>query len=116
MFIHKLLGGSTAAIIAAGALMASAASTQAAMLPSPIAAPSYIQHVDCAVGAHIGPLGACILGTDNPPTVVTTPAPVIVEQRAADVPVTPNPDGCSTKSVNKTDGMGNSVTKTQTNC
>ena len=27
----------------------------------------FVQHVDCAVGAHLGPLGACVLGTDDTP-------------------------------------------------
>jgi hypothetical protein len=70
----------------------------------------FVHHVDCAVGAHLGPLGACVLGTDDTPA----PAPpTIVEHRAADVPLR---EGCQTKSVTHTDGMGDSETKTKTNC
>jgi hypothetical protein len=68
-----------------------------------------IHHVECAVGAHIGPLGGCILGNDNPP-------PVVVERRAADAPDARGTDGCGTKSDTRTDGAGNSETKTKTNC
>jgi hypothetical protein len=80
-----------------------------------------IQTVGCAVGAHIGPLGACVIGTEDP-------QPVVVEQRAADVPLPPVRDesttrtmtqdsnGCATKTIEKNDGMGNSAAKTQSNC
>ena len=70
----------------------------------------YIQKVDCAVGAHIGPLGACIFGDDHPRTVVATPAPAVVPDDAA-----PG-DGCASKSVNRTDAAGNSETRTVTRC
>jgi hypothetical protein len=41
---------------------------------------------------------------------------VVVERRAADAPVVADPNGCATKSVTRTDSMGNSETKTKTNC
>lgn len=79
---------------------------------------SYIQTVDCAVGAHIGPAGVCIIGSDPPPVVVAQPAqPVVV----APAPVAPDavaapPVGCASKSVTATDGSGASETRTQTQC
>jgi hypothetical protein len=61
---HKLIAGSLATIAAAGGLFLATASAQAAM--TPFAAPQYsisnVQPVFCAIGAHIGPLGACIGG------------------------------------------------------
>jgi len=55
--------------------------------------------------------------------VVVTPAPgAVVEHRAADIDtvtkekvIQQNTD-CSTKSVTKSNGMGDSVTKTKSNC
>jgi len=118
MTLRQLLSGSAASIIGVGFILASAASAQATMLPARTAETTSIVHVDCAIGAHVGPVGGCILGTDNPP-----PQPVIVERRAADVPVveaTPPADapasGCASKSVTRTDSMGNSETKSATNC
>jgi hypothetical protein len=108
MSLRQLMGGSAAAIVAAGTILASVASAQATMLPVVQNPTSSIHHVDCAVGAHIGPLGGCILGNDNPP--------VVVERRAADAPPPGDADGCATKSVTRTDGTGNSETKTKTNC
>jgi hypothetical protein len=109
MTLRQLLGGSAGTIVGAGTILASIVSAQAAMLPiSHYATPS-IHHVECAVGAHIGPLGGCILGNDNPP-------PVVVERRAADAPDARGTDGCGTKSDTRTDGAGNSETKTKTNC
>jgi hypothetical protein len=48
----------------AGAMVLAATTAQAAMLPAPAAEYSTpdIQLAWCAVGAHIGPLGACIGG------------------------------------------------------
>jgi hypothetical protein len=70
-----------------------------------------VHDVDCAVGFHIGPAGACILGVDRDPppprAVVVDPPPVVVEH---------GDGGCETKSVNRTDAMGNSETKTKSNC
>jgi hypothetical protein len=111
MILRQLMGGSAAAIFGAGTILASVVSTQAAMLPvSHVVTPS-IHHVDCAVGAHIGPLGGCIIGDDNP-----APPPVVIERRAVDAPPPDNPGGCATKSVTRTDGAGNSETKTVSNC
>jgi hypothetical protein len=106
-----LMGGSAATIVGAGTILASVASAQAAMVPVSHYATPAIHHVDCAVGAHIGPLGGCILGDDNP-----NPPPVVIERRAADAPPPNSADGCATKSITKTDETGNSETKTKTNC
>ncbi|WP_158818974.1 hypothetical protein [Methylocapsa sp. S129] len=117
MSIRQLLSYSAATVVGAGAILASVASTQATMLPVTHYAASNVQRVDCAVGAHIGPLGACVIGTDNPPPVVVQhdQAPVVIERRAADAPP-PDANGCASKSVTRTDGMGNSETKTKTDC
>jgi hypothetical protein len=118
MYLRQLLSGSAASIVGAGFILASVASAQAIMLPARTAGTSSIVHVDCAIGAHIGPIGGCIIGNDNPP-----PQPVVVEHRAADVPIVDAPPpadapaaGCASKSVTRTDGVGNSETKTATNC
>ncbi|MGO9741210.1 MAG: hypothetical protein ACLPN5_06795 [Roseiarcus sp.] len=62
MLSRKSTRGSLAALVAAGAMLLSATVSQAAMAPAP--APSYagsdIQLAFCVVGAHIGPVGACI--------------------------------------------------------
>jgi hypothetical protein len=66
MFSFRLNGGSRAAL-AASMLLAAATIAQAAVAPmsgSLYSTPD-IQTVDCAVGAHIGPLGACIGGDDQ---------------------------------------------------
>ena len=101
MSLQKLLGCSAAAV-AVGAVCAWTAPTQASMYPITHYATPYVQHADCAAGFHIGPVGTCILGTDDP-------RPVVVE----------HPDdhmGCETKSVTRQDAAGNSETKTKTNC
>jgi hypothetical protein len=134
MTLRQLMGCSVAALVGAGAILAPLASAQASMLSAPHYATPYVQHIDCAVGAHVGPLGGCILGDnpppvvierrvdDNPPPVVIerrvddNTAPVVIERRAADAPVAPDADGCASKSITKTDGMGNTETKTKTNC
>ena len=70
MSILKIAGCGAAATLAS---LISIGSTQAAMAPAVNAGNLTIQHVDCAVGFHLGPAGACILGTDNdrppPPTL-----------------------------------------------
>lgn len=71
------------------------------MYPIARDATPYVQQVDCAVGLHIGPAGGCILGNDEPRHEG-------VEHR--------DDGGCDTKSVRKEDSMGNSETKTKTNC
>jgi len=101
MSLRQLIVCSTAAIIGGGALLASVAATEATILPASLKVTPYVQRVDCAVGAHLGPLGACILGSDD-------------STRAA-----PDPrgdGGCATKSVTKTDSNGASETRTETNC
>ena len=116
MFALKFTSCAAAAAIAS---VLSITSTHAAMSPSaPYGAP-IIQHVDCAVGFHIGPAGACIVGVDNAPpppaTVIVdpppavAPAPPVVERRAVD-------EGCETRSVTQTDAAGNSETHRVTNC
>jgi len=72
------------------------------MFPAAVYAPSTVEHVDCAAGFHIGPVGACILGTDDH-------RPDVVERRDDN-------GGCETKSVTKQDAAGNTETKTKTNC
>ena len=99
MLVHKLVGCS--AVVAVGAMFASIAPTQATMYHTQFSTP-YIQHVDCAVGFHLGPVGTCVIGTDDP-------GPAVVERHDDNV-------GCETKSVTKQDAAGNSVTKTKTNC
>jgi hypothetical protein len=115
MSLRKLFGGSSAAMLCAGLASASLGGLCAIMPVTSVDAAPYIQQVDCAVGAHIGPLGACILGSDPQPTVVETrPAPVVVEHPPADPQ--PPTNGCSSTSVNRTDAVGNSETKTRTEC
>ncbi|MGA2493614.1 MAG: hypothetical protein ABSF67_11750 [Roseiarcus sp.] len=109
MSSRQLIGGFAAALVGAGAMLASVGATQATMLPATHYAAPYVQHVDCAIGAHIGPLGACIIGHDDNP-------PVVVEHRVIDAPDPQAADGCSTKSVTRTDGNGDSETHTKTNC
>jgi hypothetical protein len=100
MPVHKLLGCSASAVVAVGAMFVSIAPAQANMYPVTNYTTQYIQHVDCAAGFHIGPIGTCILGTDDHP---------VVEHRNDNV-------GCETKSVTRQDAAGNSETKTKTNC
>jgi len=106
MAMQKIIGGS-AAILGAGMLWASLGASQAAMRPVSPDPSATVHLVDCAVGAHLGPLGACILGDDNPPAVE--------EHRTVDSP-DPQSQGCATKSVTRSDSSGNSETKTKTNC
>ncbi len=63
MFLLRLSGGSRLAL-AAGAMLATVAIAQAAVTQTPASSysTSDIQTVDCVVGAHLGPLGACIGG------------------------------------------------------
>ena len=105
---RQLTGVSLAALLGAGTLFVAVTGAQAGMSPIPLRTTSSVQVVDCAVGAHVGPLGGCILGTDDRP-------PVVVEHRSADAPVRDEP-GCTTKSIQRTDDAGNTETKTKTNC
>jgi hypothetical protein len=109
MSLRQLIGCSAAALVGAGAILASVTATQAVTLPVTRHATSSVQHVDCAIGAHIGPLGACIIGHDDNP-------PVVVEHRVVDAPDPQAADGCATKSVTRTDSSGDSETHTKTNC
>jgi hypothetical protein len=102
MPVRKLLGYSAAAVVAVGAMFASIVPTQATMYPVTHFATQNIHHVDCAAGFRLGPIGTCIIGTDDP-------RPAVVEHRDDN-------GGCETKSVTKQDSMGNSETKTKTNC
>ena len=109
MSLRQLIGCSAAALVGAGVILASVATTQAVTLPVSRHAISNVQHVDCAVGAHIGPLGACIIGNDDSP-------PVVVEHRVVGAPDPQAADGCATKSVTRTDSSGDSETHAKTNC
>ncbi|MGD0761884.1 MAG: hypothetical protein ABR929_01600 [Roseiarcus sp.] len=63
MFSFRLNGGSRVAL-AAGVMLATVTIAQAALAPAPAfpySSPD-VQTVECAVGAHIGPFGACIGG------------------------------------------------------
>jgi hypothetical protein len=105
MFVSKSMNGALAAMFGAGIFCASVASGQAAMAPmAPHAAPN-VQKVDCAVGMRLGPLGGCVLGTDD------DHRDKVIEHRSAD-----DRDGCTTKTIKKTDDMGNSETRSKTNC
>jgi hypothetical protein len=83
-------------------MFASIVPTQATMYPAAHFTTPYVQHVDCAAGLHIGPLGGCILGNDEP--------------RHEGVEHRDDQGGCDTKTNKKEDSMGNSETKTKTNC
>ena len=109
MSLRQLIGGSAVAFVGAAALLASVAATQAVTLPVTHYPSPPVRQVDCAVGAHIGPLGACILGNEDNP-------PVVVEHRVIDGADPQAADGCSTKSVTRTDPSGVSETRTKTNC
>lgn len=62
MTIRKLTGACAAALMAAG-LLTAATTAEAAMAPVfPAASNAEIQTVGCFLGAHLGPLGACIGG------------------------------------------------------
>ena len=108
MSILKIAGCGAAATLAS---LISIGSTQAAMAPAANAGSPNVQYVDCAVGFHIGPAGACILGVDSDPPP-PPPRAVVVDPP----PVVEHGEGCETKSVNRTDAEGNSETKTKTNC
>jgi hypothetical protein len=85
--------------------------------------------VGAAVGGAAGmAVGGAASGPDHPVVVVqpdAQPAPgTVIERRAADVPpgasdtrtVTHDENGCVTSSMKKTNGMGDSVTHSKTNC
>jgi hypothetical protein len=65
MLSSKLKHRSLPALAAAGAMFLAATASQAAILPATAelhSTPPDIQLAWCAVGAHIGPVGACIGG------------------------------------------------------
>lgn len=105
MLIHKITGCATAAAVAA---FLSIGASQAAMSPVVPNGASNVQRVDCAVGFHLGPVGTCIVGVDNPPP--PPPDRVVIEHHDT------VDQGCETKTINRTDSAGNSETKTKTNC
>jgi hypothetical protein len=112
--IRHYLMGTTLAVTLASAIPANAGT-----FAIPLKSSLPIQTVACAVGAHIGPLGACVIGAEDRP-------PVVIEHRSADVPpppdgtttksVTHDADGCTTKTIEKSDDMGNSAAKSKSNC
>ena len=109
MSILKIAGCGASAALASWISIGSA---QAAMAPNVNAGNPNVQYADCAVGFHVGPAGACILGVDNdppppPPHAVIVDPPPVVEH---------SDGGCVTKSVKRTDAEGNSETKTKSNC
>jgi hypothetical protein len=104
MVVQKIAACGAAAAIAA---FLSAGSAQAAMSPVVHYGVPQVQLADCAVGFHVGPLGTCVIGTDEPRDA---PPPPVVEHRSVDE------GGCETRSVNRTDSEGNSETRTKTNC
>jgi hypothetical protein len=105
MFVQKITSCAAAAAIAA---FMSVGGVQAAMSPAVHYGTPNVHHVDCAVGFHLGPLGTCVIGTDDGPPPPDAP-PRVIEHRSVD-------EGCQTKSINRTDSDGNSETKTKTNC
>jgi hypothetical protein len=100
MTLQKLAGCS--AIVAISAMFASVAPTQATMYHTTDFSTPYVQRVDCAVGFHLGPVGTCVVGADEPRAAV-------VEHRDDNA-------GCEKKTITKQDSDGNSMTKTKTNC
>jgi hypothetical protein len=64
MLSRTLLGGIFASLLAAGALSFAATAAEAAMAPAPASAvvASDVQDVGCLLGAHVGPVGACVGG------------------------------------------------------
>lgn len=99
MNMNWIIGSAAAVTVAA---FMSAAPASAAMAPAMFHTHPAIQHVDCAVGFHIGPAGACIIGVEEEHDRV-------IERRATD-------DDCATKTVKRTNGEGDSVTRTTKNC
>ena len=92
-------------ILASALILAALSQTPAVagMTPARGLASPALQQVDCAVGFHLGPAGACIIGTPDP-------EPRVIEERRA------TDENCETRSVKRTDERGNSETRTRTNC
>jgi len=106
MFSRQITGVSLAALVGAGAILVSASAANAAMSPSVTQATSSVHRVDCAVGAHLGPLGACIFGEPD------HDRGVVIEHRSA----AERRGDCRTRTVEETDGMGNTRTRSKTIC
>lgn len=100
MNMRMILGSGAAMALAA---MLSASGAQGAMTPTNGYSHPVVQKVDCAVGFHIGPVGGCILGVEE------ERHDTVIEKRATD-------EGCETKSVKRTDDMGNTETRSRTDC
>lgn len=99
MLVQTLTGcAATAALTAFIALTPA----QAAMVAMPRFDTPRVQKVDCAAGFHIGPIGTCIIGTE--------------EDHHDQVVQHPMDGGCQTKSVQRSDAMGNTETRTKTDC
>jgi hypothetical protein len=121
--MSRLLGSSIAALAGAFITCASMTAGHAGILNAPLDAKLAIHNVDCAVGMHIGPVGACVGGSEEA-VLKHTDAPVVIERRTADAPtdvtteksVTHDANGCTTKTIEKTDDMGNSAAKSKSNC
>jgi hypothetical protein len=64
MILRNLIGCSLAALATAGVMFVTASTAQAAMSPAPASAyaATDTQEVGCLLGAHLGPLGACLGG------------------------------------------------------
>ncbi|WP_158813187.1 hypothetical protein [Methylocapsa sp. S129] len=64
MSLPHRIGRSLAALALAGATILAASTAQAAMAPAPVSvyAASDIESAGCLLGAHVGPLGACVGG------------------------------------------------------
>ena len=77
---------------------------QAAMAPMTSDAAPNLHKVDCAIGFHLGPAGACIIGTPDPEVRER-----VIERRSSD-------EGCATRTVKRTDPDGNTETRTTSNC
>ena len=101
MNMRGIIGVSTAASLAA---LLSGGAAQAAMSPDIHHQAAGVQRVDCAVGFHIGPAGACILGDEE-----HRDHDKVIERRATN-------EGCETKTVRRSDDMGDSETHTKTDC
>jgi hypothetical protein len=99
MLVQTLSGCAATAALTA---LLSLTPAQAAMLPMSHFDLPGVQKVDCAAGFHIGPIGTCIIGTE--------------EEHHDQVVEHPVDGGCQTKSVQRSDAMGNSETRTKTDC
>ncbi len=109
MSLRQLIGCSAATLVGAGAILASATATQAVTLPVTRHAATNVQHVDCAIGAHIGPLGAASSVTTT--TRLSWSSIASSTRRILKPPTVAQPS-----LVTRTDSSGDSETRTKTNC